>query len=112
MSSIRQLSGTLVGYQPEYQDSETGKWKPIKVGQLHLTRGSIVEGVPYPSIYGGILQEAFLCGRAQAHALAWDFAANWEVVHFHEVEVRITPFDIKYSVEVLEKEQPDAVRLP
>ena len=56
-------------------------------------------GIPFPMMHGGILSECWLLGEAQAHAVAWKFAADYEATHYRMPEVRIVPYEVKYSIE-------------
>ena len=90
--------GTFVAYQPQYlKDS---KWIPIPIRLIDSALG----GAKFPLIFGGICQEIWLCGEAQANAIAWGFAAEWEAVNPSSVHVRIVSFDVKFNIEAKVRE--------
>jgi hypothetical protein len=106
------ISGTMKGYAAQYRLGDKAVWKPIEYKIANPPQGAVVEGIPFPLIGGGILREAWLMGHAQARALAWTFAANWEATHYGPVEVRVVAHDVKYTIEheeVPEKGGGDAV---
>ena len=92
------MNGTFVAYRPQWKDGEV--WKNVEYKQL------FGRGFHYPLIFGGICQEARLCGEAQAWAIAWTFAAEWEAVKPRSIEVRIVPYDVKYRIEYAPKPEP------
>jgi hypothetical protein len=91
-------SGTTKGFKPQYKD-ERGEWKPIEINRMYHTHGAVVTGIPAPMMDGGILSHVWLYGEAQANALAWGFAADYEATHYRACEVRIVPWAVKYSIE-------------
>ena len=105
-------SGTTKGYRSEFMDPLTDKWKQIEWKQRYHPHGVSLEGVPFPLISGGILSEAWLMGYAQAQAVAWAFAADYEATQYRSIEVRIVSFDVKYSIEYEPTKTSDAVELP
>lgn len=102
-------TGTVDGYRPEFKDPLTEKWKAIHFKNEHVVHGGIVAGIPYPALCGGVLQEVYLCGHAQAQTLAWGFAANYEAVHAVSIEVRIVRYKVKYTIEYEPAETNDKV---
>lgn len=92
-------SGTTKGYRPQYREIKTGEWKNIDYKIGHLPRGSEAAGIAFPIVDGGVLETAWLLGKAQANAVAWIFAADWAAMNFREIEVRVVEYEVKYSIE-------------
>jgi hypothetical protein len=81
--------GTYTAYEPEYE-KEDDKWEVIPTYQDPL-------GVPVPAYCGGITKELGLFGRAQAWALAWQFAAHAEATG-RQVRIRVAQYEVKYDI--------------
>jgi hypothetical protein len=99
------LNGTTVGYKPQWRETDKSEWKNIDWKRINHPRGATVDGVPFPAIGCGILTEAWLMGYAQAQTVAWGFAADYEATHYRGIEVRVVPYDIKYSIEFEERKE-------
>ena len=95
--------GTFIGYRPQYRSGD--KWidipTKISTGGLNL-----VNGVPFPFLWGGYCQEASVMGEAQANAIAYLYKAEIEATPMPFCEVRIVAYDVKFDLVV--KEQTDA----
>lgn len=94
MSSI---NGTFIAYEPQWKDGDA--WKRIDYKQQFGTAATPARGFHYPAENGGICQQAWLCGHAQAQAIAWAFACEWEAANFKHVEVRILPQRVKFTID-------------
>lgn len=93
-------NGCFTAYEPEYKN-ENGEWKPINVVQLTPNQR---RGIEFPLLNGGILQQIYLCGRAQAYALAWSYASDVEANTYRTVEVRVVEYDLEYSIKARKRE--------
>lgn len=101
------MRGTMTAYKPEYRfdtfDSSDGptftKWieVPYEVRAAHPC------GVHYPRFAGGVVQTIGLLGHAQAHAIAWSFAAEQESLG-KTIEVRVVKFDLEYDIKAKESD--------
>lgn len=98
-------SGTTVGYTAQYRESKDDKWESVPIKHGYSGQGETVRGIPYPALCGGILSECCLMGEAQAKAVAYGFAASYEATHWHDLEVRIVPHVVKYSLEFSPKDE-------
>jgi len=100
-------SGTTTGYKAQWRREGKEKWKDITWEKLCYPRGAILESVPFPALYGGILSTVYLMGKAQAQAVAWGFVADWEATQFSTIEVRILAYEVKYSIEYRPKDESE-----
>ena len=95
--SERELHGTFTAYQPMYFDDDRQKWRHISTRHSPTTQAA---GVKFPLCFGGLMQEIFLYGEAQANALAWGYAAECDALNGVAPDVKITPFKVKFDLVV------------
>jgi hypothetical protein len=107
---LSNLNAQFYGYLPEYRETDPkdpgkwGDWIPIKCRQFDDGKG----GIPFPSLNGGFLKQAFLFGESQAWAIAWLFAAYRDSITGKDVEVRIVPYEVNASMKISPKNSSDA----
>lgn len=92
--------GTFTGYLPEAYNMKDDEWVEIPI---HPSEA----GIPFPRRNGGVLQQIFLCGHAQAQALAWGFAAQGEK-EGKTIKVRIQPYEVVYDIKARKRHIEDA----
>ena len=95
--SERESHGTFTAYQPMYFTAAKQKWIHISVRHSPTTHAG---GVKFPLCFGGIMQEVYLYGEAQANALAWGYAAECDALNGFAPDVKIVPFKVKFDLVV------------
>ena len=98
--AVSSLHGTTPGYEPQWRERSDEPWQKI-----HWARATNKPGVPFPLHCGGILQSAWHLSHAQAQAIAWQFAAEWESKCYSKIEVRVVERSIRYAIDVDEIEE-------
>ena len=111
-------AGTFNGYKPQWKHANI--WGPANKKFLKLEGGDdwtdvqytvhrgglairlpdgseVLVGVPFPRVLPGILETIGLCGKAQAMALAWNFAAHVQACG-GDIEVRAEHHRVKYDI--------------
>lgn len=88
------MAGNYTAYVPEYED-DNGDWHEVPTADLRQPLAAL--GVPPPRWNGGITRTLGLFGRAQAFALAWQYAAAHEA-DGKEVNVRVAQFEVRYDL--------------
>ncbi len=88
--------GTYTAYYPEWLKGKD--WERIKI-----TRAS--DGIPQPAWHGGINDAIYVCGYAQAKALAWEFAAMMES-EGRDIEVRAQAYEVVYDIKARKIDPP------
>ena len=99
--------GNTIGYKPQYKDRETGKWLTVETQHQVMLTGRKVEGIPYPTLFAGILDHLWLYGKSQALAFAYSYAANYEALHHWPLEVRVVPYKITFNIDYEETIEPN-----
>lgn len=113
------MSGTFSGFKPQWKHGgifgesinkrtlkmEGGdEWTDVPFVihpggmEIALPDGTRVPvGIPFPRFQSGVLATIYLCGHAQAMALAWSFAAHVESAG-GEIEVRAEEYRLTYDI--------------
>ena len=105
MMMMANLNGTFIAYRPQWKDGDV--WRDIAYKQLFGNAAIPARGFHFPLLFGGICQEVWLCGEAQAWAIAWTFAAEYEAVKPGSIEVRIQPYDVSFKIDYSPKLEND-----
>lgn len=80
--------GTIQGYEPQYYEGD--KWKRIPISEQPC-------GIPYPALFGGILQQIGLMSYAQSEAVRWQWTACEEAKN-KKIETQTQMYDIEFEI--------------
>lgn len=95
------VNGKTRAWQPEYFDLVANEWKEVPYKKLGADN---VAGIPYPSCFGGLFEFVGLCGKEQAWALAWGYAALCKANSMHTPEVRVSEYEFVYEIKARKKD--------
>jgi hypothetical protein len=84
--------GTTSGWKPQFLSADGWKDIPLSDGRGRL------DDVPDGAFCHGIRSTMYLCGYAQAQALAWAFSAHSEAQTRKPCEIRVVEYRIHYDI--------------
>jgi len=86
-------AGKFIGYGIEWTRPDILLWKSIPIKILNNT----THGVPFPKMYGGILETIMLYGFEQANALRYTYAAAAAQAG-DSIKTRIVTYEVNYDI--------------
>lgn len=90
--------GTCFGFMPMWRfKDKNDEWRRI---ETLATRIYNKAGIPYPWMFGGVIEQIGLYGEAQSMAIAFDFEAQAEAeAQGKRIEIRVDMYEIKFNIE-------------